>query len=384
MRPEYVERKDTNCEKWDGMKRMFTSEELLPLWVADMDFKVPPAVTKALQEYVEMGAFGYYKAPESYYQAFIDWEWRHHDFAVAREWLRFSPGVVSGFNWGVQILTLPGESVLIQQPVYYPFAKAVENNGRRLVSADLVNEGGNYRVDLEAFEEKIVSEEVKLFILCSPHNPVGRVWQMDELKGMIGICRKHHVYVLADEIHQDLVLPPHKHITAFLAEDYQEGMILLTAPSKTFNLASGQNSIIIIKDEELRRRWDEFVLTIAVGSGNGFGYVAAEAAYREGDEWLAGVIAQLEENYEYLKSGLAEHLPEAVLSPLEGTYLAWMDLGAYTKELKIVEVMEQKCKLAVDYGSWFAPDGYENYIRINLATCLDNIKKAVASLAENL
>lgn len=384
MRPEYVERKHTNCEKWDGMERLFSSNELMPLWVADMDFKVPEAITKALHEYVEMGAYGYYKVPDSYYEAFIAWEKRHHGFTVEREWLRFSPGVVSGFNWGVQMLSKPGDSILIQQPVYYPFARAIENNERRLVSADLVNHNGHYQVDLEAFEETIIKEDVKLFILCSPHNPVGRVWTEAELKGMIALCRKYKVYVLADEIHQDLVMSPHHHTSAFLAEDYQEGMILLTAPSKTFNLAAGQNSIIIIKDEELRARWDKFVLSIAIGSGNAFGYIAAEAGYREGDEWLQGVKEQIQENYNYLKDELSRHLPKAVLAPLEGTYLAWLDLGAYLEGKNVTEVIEGQCKLAVDYGNWFAPLGYENFIRLNLATSLDNIKTATASLIEHL
>ncbi|MGF7010271.1 cystathionine beta-lyase [Lachnospiraceae bacterium PF1-22] len=384
MRPEYVERKQTNCEKWDGMERLFSSNDLLPLWVADMDFKVPEAITKALHEYVEMGAYGYYKVPDSYYEAFIAWEKRHHGFTVEREWLRFSLGVVSGFNWGVQMLSEPGDSIMIQQPVYYPFARAIENNERHLVSADLVNHNGHYQVDLEAFEETIIREKVKLFILCSPHNPVGRVWTEAELKGMIALCRKHKVYVLADEIHQDLVMPTYHHTSAFLAEDYREGMILLTAPSKTFNLAAGQNSIIIIKDEELRARWDAFVLSIAIGSGNAFGYIAAEAGYREGDEWLQGVKEQIQENYDYLKVELSLHLPKAVLAPLEGTYLAWLDLGAYLEGKNVTEVMEEQCKLAVDYGNWFAPVGYEKFIRLNLATSLDNIKVATASLCERV
>ena len=380
----YVDRKNSNCNKWDGQTTMFGEEGLLAMWVADMDFQVPQCVKDALTSYVESGVYGYYKIPDAYYQAFINWEKEQHGYEVKKEWIRFSPGVVAGFHWLVQIFTKPKDAVLVNTPVYYPFFKAVKNNDRKLICSDLVNESGVYTLDFEDFEKKIVENSVKLFILCSPHNPVGRVWKEEELKKLFDICKKHQVLVVSDEIHQDLVYGENTHIPSLSVGDYDHMMISLTAPSKTFNIAGAQNSIVVIPDEELRKKWDRYIEGNSLPSGNAFGYVAAQAAYEGGAGWLEGVKKQIYENYKYLKTQLQEKLPEIIVTPLEGTYLCWVDLASYVAPEEMEEVIQKKCHLAVDYGHWFGGDKFGTCIRINLATSMDNVKIAVDALAENL
>ena len=339
----YVDRKNTNCNKWDGQTGMFGEEGLHAMWVADMDFRVPQGVVDALKEYVEQGVFGYYKIPESYYEAFIKWEKEQHGFTVEKKWMRFSPGVVAAFHWFVQILSEPGDAVIVNTPVYYPFLHAVKNNNRKLICSDLINEDGKYHIDYEDFEKKIVENQVKIFILCSPHNPAGRVWKKEA-----------------------------------------DMMVAITAPSKTFNLAGGQNSIVIIPDDKLRKKWDTFVDGIRVRSGNPFGYIAAEAAYRTGVSWLESVKAQIRENEAYVRETFEKELPDVVVSPLEGTSLCWIDLGAYVPAEKVKEVVQKRCHLAVDFGDWFGGSRFGTFIRMNLATSPENVKIGVDALVREL
>jgi cystathionine beta-lyase len=247
-----------------------------------------------------------------------------------------------------------------------------------------VNTNGVYTIDLADFEQKIVNNHVKLFILCSPHNPVGRVWTKDELKGLFDICKKHNVFVISDEIHHDLVFADNKHIPSFTVGDYDDMMITLTAPSKTFNLAAAQNSIIIIPDETLRQKWDTFVNQIRLASGNGFGYVAAEAAYKDGRAWFEEVKEIIYNNYLYMKDTFAKELPGVVVTPLEGTYLSWVDMRNYLSADEIKDFMQKKCGLAFDYGDWFGGEAFGTFIRVNLATSRENIVKAVSSIIENI
>ena len=384
MELEYVERRGTNCNKWDGQTKMFGEEGLHAMWVADMDFKVAPCVQEALREYVDQGVFGYMRVPDSYYDACIDWEYQHHGYRMKKEWIRFSPGVVAAFNWIVQFMTEKNDGIIVTTPVYYPFLHAVTNNERKLVTSDLKNDNGIYSIDFEDFENRIIMNDVKLFIMCSPHNPVGRVWTAEELKKILDICRKHGVFVISDEIHQDLVYGNHKHTPAFTVGDYEDMMIMIIAPSKTFNLAGAQNSEVIIPDEGLRRKWDKYVNGIRVLGGNGFGYVAAEAAYRGGSEWLEQVKAQIVSNFEYLTLTFKEKLPEVVVTPLEGTYLVWIDLRAYVKPGDMKTFMQEKCRLAVDYGDWFGGGRFSGFIRMNLATSLENVKIGVERICENI
>lgn len=379
---KYVDRRNTNCAKWDGLERMFGREDLLAMWVADMDFQVPECVKEALHRYVDQGVFGYYDAPDSYYEAFIDWEERHYGFKVEREWIRFSPGVVSAFNWIIQFMTEPGDAIIVTTPVYYPFLNAVRNNDRKLIMCDLVNTEGRYTMDYAAFEREIIENQVKLFILCSPHNPVGRVWSREELQKVLEICRKHDVFVISDEIHQDLTYEGHKNIPAYMVGDYQDMLISLTAPSKTFNLAGAQNSIILIADEKLRKKWDLFVKQIQVNEGNTFGYLAAEAAYRDGEAWYEAVKSQIIGNYHELQEMLSAQLPEAVISPLEGTYLAWVDLRACAEPDQVKKKVIDECRLGVDFGDWFGGKRFDGFIRLNLATSAENVRAAAKVLAE--
>ena len=370
----YVDRRNSNCNKWDGQTAMFGEEGLHAMWVADMDFKIPQCVQKALHDYVDFGTVGYYHIPDGYYDAFINWEKTHFNFEVKREWLRFAPGVVAAFNWMLQILTEPGEAVIVMTPVYYPFLQAVTNNERKLITSELVNESGKYTIDFEDFEKKIIDNDVKAFILCSPHNPVARVWTKEELTRMFEICHRHHVYVISDEIHQDFVFGDRTQTPSYQATEHWDEMVAITAPSKTFNLAGGQNSFVIIADEKLRARWDDFAKRIRLMTGNAFGFVAAEAAYKGGRNWLDKVKKQIANNDQYLRELFKEKLPEIVVTPLEGTYLVWIDLRAYVKPEDTREFIQKKCRLAVDFGDWFGGEQFNGFIRMNLATSRENVE----------
>lgn len=379
----YVDRKGTHCEKWDGLGERFGREDLLALWVADMDFRVPQCVLEAEKDYLDTGVFGYYHPSEGYYQAFMDWEQERHGYSVQREWLRFSPGVVPAINWLIQIFTEPQDRVLVLTPVYYPFLHAVRDNERTLVACQLVHQDGQYTVDLAAFEAAIAENQVRMFIMSSPHNPVSRVWRREELTAMLDICKKHGVLVLSDEIHQDLTFDGHKHIPSATAGDYSHMVITLTAASKTFNLAGCQNAFVVLPDAKLRKAYDAFTKRIHIREGNPFGYIAVEAAYRGGKAWLQQVQEIIWNNYGYLREQLAIHLPKACVTPLEGTYLMWVDFAAYLQPEEMERFFEETCGIAVDYGAWFEGDG-QSHIRINLATSRENVEKAMSAILQGL
>ena len=380
---EYVDRRGTGCEKWDGQEKTFGEGGLLGLWVADMDFKTAPCVRQAVQQLAEQGVYGYNFPPEGYYTAFADWQWEHHGYAVDRTWLRFTPGVVTGLNLLVQTFTEVQDAVIILSPVYYPFANAVRNNDRRLIECPLVNEGGAYSVDFARFERDIAENDVRAFILCSPHNPVGRVWTGEELRRMLDICRKHDVKVIADEIHNDFVFAPHTHHCAATVGSYDDILVTLMAPSKTFNLAGCQNAFVILPDETLRRQFDALQKTLAMTNGNMFGYVAAEAAYRGGAAWFDEVKDAIWANYTFVRDEMAERLPKAVVTELQGTYLMWIDFGAYLAPGELEDFFQHRCRLAVDYGRWFGP-GADTMIRLNLATNHEAVQKAADAIIREL
>ena len=424
---KYVDRKNTDCAKWDGLEHTFSRGDLLAMWVADMDFKVPECVSDALKKYIDMGAFGYYVPPAGYYNSFIEWERRYHGYEVKREWMRFAPGVVPAFNWLVQMLAGEGEAVAVMQPVYYPFMKAIENNGRRLVNCPLLLTENGYEMDYEGFEELIVREDVKTFIFCSPHNPVGRVWKKEEIRRVLDICMKHNVYVISDEIHHDLIMSGHEHVPSATVGDtagaYDSILVTLTAATKSFNLAALQNSIVIIPDEKIRAVWDKFTEGIRITGGNAFGYVAVEAAYKDGRPWLEEILDVIEGNYRYLRGRLESELPDVRVADLEGTYLMWIDLSAYMERIiakyvmtssaaglsaanqsdskeagsdsadinlneaavtAMQHFMEDECGIAADYGAWFGGDEYAGCIRINLATSRENIETAAGRIINAL
>ena len=378
----YVERRGTGSAKWDGLAFQFSSADLLPFWVADMDFRVPECVQDALREMADFGVFGYYGAGPAYDQAIIDWEKRRHGYEIQREWLRFSPGVVAGIYRYVQAYTQKGDSCIILSPCYYPFMHAVHDNERKLVCSMLINNGGIYSIDYEDFEAKIVENDVKLFVLCSPHNPVGRVWTAEELKKLLEICKKHDVIVVSDEIHQDIIPGSRKHIPTDSVNDIGAKVVTLSAASKTFNLAALNHSFAIIPDEALRKQYDEACKFAHIG-GAMPGYIATRAAYTGGEAWLEELLTELRGNAEFVEQALTKALPKVVVSPLEGTYLMWIDLGAYVKQSELQDLVETKCGLAVDYGKWFFDEGVgedDCHIRVNLATSRANLEELTKRL----
>ena len=380
----FRDRRGTNAMKWNYLDRIgFKGENLLGMWVADMDFASPECVRRALREAADFGVFGYDAAPKEYHEAFIAWEKERHGLEIDREWIRFSPGVVTGFYWLVKMLTEPGDSVLIQTPVYYPFMSAIEDQGRKLVRSELVNTNGIYTVDFEDFERKITEEAVRVFILCSPHNPIGRIWTRSELAKMLEICRRHSVKVISDEIHHDFELGGNKHTPTLSVGDYGDMVAMLTAPSKTFNLAGLQNSFVILPDKDIRDRYDAALRDVHIMGGNSLGNVAAAAAYTGGADWLESVLRTVEDNDALFRARLAEGLPKAVISPLEGTYLLWVDLSAYVAAEDIKTVMEERCGLALDYGTQFGGNA-PCHIRVNLATDGAVVEEAAARLIRNL
>ena len=401
----YRERKNTDCIKWDVLQEKFGQDDLIALWVADMDFQVPACVMQSLRDYVETGAYGYYKVPARYHEAFINWEKAYHGYEVQKEWIRFAPGVVPAINWLVQVMTEPGDGIGVMTPVYYPFMNAVNDHGRKLVNcplkkvtagelADAAAAGsrydglseGTYTMDLDQFEQLAAAGEMKLFILCSPHNPVGRVWTRQELEGLLTICEKYGIFVLADEIHQDIITGDREQIAAATVAPNREHLVTMTAATKTFNLAGVQNSFVIIPSEEVRKRWDALTEPMHISNGNAFGYVAVASAYAGGREWLDGVLEIIRGNFEYMRDTLKEQLPQVKVHPLEGTYLSWVDLGAYVKPEEMEEIVQRKAGLAVDYGDWFGGEKYgaeyATFIRVNLATRRENVEQAVKQLVE--
>ena len=377
---EEIERTGTHSIKWEflfeGHKLVFGDhaqakhgrDRLLPMWVADMDFRCPPAVIEALTERVAHGIFGYAMPSDSYYEAVIDWMARRYGVVVEREWLVLTPGVVPALNMLVETLIAPGDKVLVQRPVYYPFFAAIENNGGEIVSNTLVLENGRYTIDFDDLAAQAADPAVKMAILCSPHNPVGRVWTREELTRFGEICLANDVLVISDEIHCDLIYDGVA-FTSFAAinETFAQKSIICTAPSKTFNMAGLKTSNIIIQDKEIRAKFNKTLTRHGLMGGNALGIVATEAAYTHGEAWLAEVMAYIEANYHFLVAYLAEHLPQLEVIRPEGTYLVWVDcrkLGldpAARRQLLLGEA-----KVFLDNGEMFGPEG-EGFERFNLA-----------------
>ena len=393
----YWDRRGSGCAKWDGMAHSFGGDDLIAMWVADMDFRCPDSVQEAMEKLVKMNTYGYTFPAPSYYSTFVDWEKTRHGCDVKREWIRYTPGVVVGIYRALGALTQPGDACLILSPCYYPFMSAVEDTGRRLVCSLLRNEGGYYTPDYADFEETIVREDVKAFVFCSPQNPVGRVWKQEEIARLLEICEAHGVYVISDEIHQDLELTG-KHVPVLSAYPCEKFAVLLTAASKTFNLAGLSHSFAVIPDPELRKKYDDYCKPFTGFNANMTGYIAIEAAYRGGMEWLEGCLDLLRRNARLVEDIFAAELPKAVVSPLEGTYLQWVDLSAYLKPDQLLDVVQTRCKLAVDWGHQFFPSESRSagdlaaveagkqdcHIRLNLATSEANVRLAAERLADAL
>lgn len=380
---QFPQRKNTHSVKWDTMASRYGREDLLPLWVADMDFASPPCIVEALRKAADFGVFGYFAPPASYQDAFIHWETERHGVTPERAWLRFTPGVITGMFWAISSLTAPGDSVAILTPCYYPFMDAVADTGRRLVCSSLVHTQAGYEIDWADLENAFKTQNVKMLLLCSPHNPVGRVWREEELSRLLNLCAQYGVLTISDEIHQDIVFGC-KNVSCLHFTQHFSRLIVLTSGSKTFNIAGLQNSFAIIPDESLRQTFDAYVKTLRIKKGVSFGYIAAEAGFRDGAPWLDEMLTYLQGNYDLLKSALTTALPGIHVEPLEGTYMVWVDLSAYVAPDQVVEVVQNQAHLAVDFGFWFWPKDQvpENdaHIRINIATSRDNVKAAAESL----
>lgn len=363
-----IERKGTGCIKYDFALQRGMPADVLPLWVADMDFETSSYVVDALAERLRHGIFGYSEPLEGYFDAVKDWMLRHHGWEIQKPWLVRTPGVVFALAMAVKAYTEPGDGVLLQQPVYYPFSEVINDNGRRVVSSDLyLGEDNRYHMDFEDVEKKIVEEKIKLFLLCNPHNPVGRVWTGEELCRLGDLCVKHHVIVVSDEIHQDFVFRGKHQVFAKLKEEYQQIGITCTAPSKTFNLAGMVMSNIFIPDHELRKKFRRQMDAAGVSQLGVMGLVACEAAYGKGEEWYQAMHSYVAANIAYTKQYVEEKLPGVRMTEHEGTYLVWLDfrktgLSAEELEHKIVH----EAKLWLDSGAIFGESG-KGFQRINAA-----------------
>jgi len=380
-----VQREGSNSLKWDALDARFNDPNLISMWVADMEFKVPETVSNVLVDRVNHGVYGYSYVPDSYYESVINWNKKHYDANLVKEDFRLSFGVVTSIYWLISCFTKTDESVLIQTPVYYPFHNAVKDTGRKLITNDLINTNGVYTIDFEDFENKIRDNEVKMFVLCSPHNPVGRVWTNDELEQMFAICEKYNVLIVADEIHQDIIIGDKKFIPASIVanEKYKRIVITLNAASKTFNLACLLNSHIFIYDEELRAVYDAFAKVTNQIEVNIMGTIATEIAYNTGEEWLAALLEVIGDNFQTVKTRLAAEAPEIIVTELEGTYLTWLDLRNIIPSEKSKQFAQDECNLAVDYGEWFGDSGH-GFIRLNLATDPQIVDKALDNIIQNI
>ena len=380
---EIIDRKGTNCLKYDFASERGKPEGVLPLWIADMDFKAPDIVLERLSEIVNHGIFGYSDSKEDYFLVLKNWFEKKFGWKVKEEWLVKTPGIVFAIAAAIHAFTKEGDAVLIQQPVYYPFSETILDNKRKLVNSPLKRTGDRYEIDFEDFEEKIIQEQVKLFIFCSPHNPVGRVWEKDELKRIGEICLKHGVIVVSDEIHSDFVYPGHQHtVFASLSKEISDITITCTAPSKTFNIAGLQISNIFIENPILREKVKKAIAQTGYSQVNQIGLAACQAAYEGGEEWLEELKEYLAGNIEYTRAFLKEHLPKITLIEPEGTYLLWLDFKAYNlTEEEREELIVKKAGLWLDSGSMFGPDG-EGYERINIACPRKTLEKALWQLKE--
>lgn len=382
-----VDRTKTKCLKYDFAVKRGYPEDVLPLWVADMDFQTSSYIEDALHEVVKHNIYGYtnIQKGDGFFEAVAGWMKRHHDWEVEREWHVHTPGVCFAIANAIRAYTDAGDAVIIQQPVYYPFSNIVKNNKRKLVSNDLKYDGeGHYSVDFEDFEKKIIENKVKLFILCNPHNPVGRVWTKEELEKLGDICHKYGVIVFSDEIHFDFIWSGTHHIFQEIKPEYREFTITATSPSKTFNLAGAQQSNIFIPNQELKQRFVREYDVSGLDEPNRFGIAATEAAYIYGDEWYEAVKKYIKGNIEYAKDYIERNLPGVKLVPTQGTYLIWLDFRGTGIDAKTLDdLIINKAKLWLDSGKIFGKTG-EGFQRINvscprevLTEALVRIKKCV-------
>lgn len=375
-----INRVGFNSKKWDACESKFGSKDIIPMWIADMDFQVPEEAVQAIIARAGHGIFGYTGMPDSYLDAVVSWMGRHHHWNIEKEWICHSPGVVTALSLLIDAYTLPGDKIIVQSPVYYPFARVVRTSGRTLLDNPLRRVDGRYTMDLENLKAQLDSS-VKMIFICSPHNPVGRVWSRDELMDLAKVCLQHNILMVSDEVHADLLYKGYSH-TCFptLSKEIEQHSILCTGASKTFNLAGLKTSSIIIPNEALRSRFTAVTNNYNVGSGNIFGLVATEAAYRYGDAWLANLNEYLQGNLEYMLNFMQKNLPQIPVTRPEGTYLIWMDFSALNMSDQALEdFCLKRAKIAFDPGYEFGTGG-SGFMRANIACPRQALEQALNQL----
>ncbi len=361
-----IQRRGTNSYKWDTPR----DKNILPMWVADMDFPVAPCIQKAIEQRVAHGVFGYTLVPESYYRAVINWFKTRHKWTVKRDWILYTTGVVPAVSCCIKAICMPGENVLVQTPVYNCFFSSIRNQGCQIVENELVRDGDSYRIDFDDFEQKCANPKTTAFLLCNPHNPAGRVWTHEELEKINTICMRHNVRVISDEIHCEIIMPGYEYTPfASVSKECQKNCVALSSPSKAFNTAGLQIANIVCENADLRQRIERVINIFEVCDVNPFGPVALEAAYsKDGAQWLENLNAYILENYRTLKMFLALNLPKIKLLRLEGTYLAWLDIHALgISAEEAYDILLKKGKLMLCPGTEYGEKSGEGYLRLNLA-----------------
>lgn len=374
-----IQRADTNCVKYDLRKQVFDNSEVLPMWVADMDFETPDFVREAVIKRAEHPVYGYHFKDDAYFQSIIGWLKRRHHWEVKQEWMSFTPGVVCGFNMAVLAFTEPGDEIIIQSPVYPPFHSAVSSHGRKLVYNTLINGADGYSINYDQLADQV--KTARMLILCNPHNPVGRCWRQDELLLLAEMCLKNNVLVVSDEIHCDLVLPGYKHTPfTMLGHQYALNSITFHAASKTFNLAGLATSTAIIPNPELRKRFNDYVHSLEAELGNIFGKVATETAMNQGDEWLNQLLDYIQDNINYVSDFLTAHLPQVRFHKPQATYMMWLDFNGFGfSEAELWKKMTQEAQLGLNRGKDFGIEG-SGFFRINLACPRATVEEAMKRL----
>ena len=382
---QILDRTHTKSLKYDFAVKRGKPADVLPFWVADMDFEIPSELKQILLDRVNHGVFGYTESDDEYFEVLQNWFTTRFNWTPDRKWLVKTPGIVFALAMAVRAFTKEGEGVLINQPVYYPFSMVIDDNDRRLINVPLIKGEEKYTIDFEGIERAIVEENVTLFLLCNPHNPVGRVWTEDELKRLGDICIKHNVLIVSDEIHADFVWKGHTHkVFADLGESYAEHCIVCTAPSKTFNLAGLQVSNIIIPNDKLRKKFRKQISAAGYSQVNALGLVACESAYRNGRQWLDSLKEYLIENLNFVRVYLEENIPSVKLIEPEGTYLIWLDFGELGLENEELEdLIINKSGLWLDSGAIFGEDG-KGYQRINIACPRKTLEQALNQLKSGI
>ena len=380
-----TDRHNTNSIKTDLAVPRGKPQNVLPLWVADMDFPTAPCILEALHKKVDHGIVGYSCADQNYFDAVKNWMHIEHNFEIERSWIVTTPGVVFAIACAIKAFTKENEAVIIQTPVYYPFKNMIDLNNRKCVTSSLIEKNGKYQINFEDFENKIEQNNVRLFILCSPHNPVGRVWTKDELSRLAEICEKHNVIIFADEIHNDFILPGHTHTVFSTISQYAaQNSIVSTSASKTFNLAGLQFSTNFIQNPVLKKKFHDERDKTGYDGPSIMGLVATQAAYQNGKSWLTALKNHLQENLDFLRNWLKTNLPKVRLIEPEGTFLLWLDFSAYNfSDKELDEIIVHKAKVWLDRGTMFGSEG-NNFQRINIATprpllqeALERIKNAL-------